>query len=1011
MPALSTARRDHRSGFALVIALSLMAFVLLLILSMSLLVQVETSNAARSLDQLRANEAARLALMMALGDLQKHAGPDQRVTARAEILGDANVLPETRNWTGVWDASDTNNPPIWLVSGLSPNPNNLGTDPFILYKPELNATDPNDTVTVPSRKIDSASGDTIAYAWWISDEGTKVHVTLPERLNPLADEFFTEFASAGLPADEQNQILQQITPRRFRAEQFFGSDTAFVPGETEDIEDPAVSSRIAQANERLRKLHSASDPRILDGISESEWTNAFYHATGFSKAILTDTASGGLKIDLSNRSYDDTTGNFKINDTTRDFLWGSSPDANGQIGFNGMDVSDIDSLLPGDPVSTTPVLFTECSLYFAVSAEGSSTSKRSTARAFLRLEGEMWSPYGFRQLFEGSTSSDTPELLIEFVGLPDMTLRFYDKDNEAFTNSTVLNFDDISPSFEVDFTETHKSGEIRKIAGKWPVNASSGKSNFYYTSNWNWVVDDPSYNPTHRGVSYPDGDSINYQAADSDVTVLIKNQDGDILQRIENFPVGAISADFSFYESSPSSLSQTSAPIAFQFRMRDDVPDLEDWFTSKDPRAIAVDFTDADLLDLYDINDIDGDDQSDADLPLFNAFSNLDFFHGQINNNFFRLFDLPSAPPVSVGVFQHLQFKDTAPFAVGNIWGGDLNEVFDRFFISGVPRDTTSGFWTAQDARHPGSLPNPFLSIPEPGTISAAELVSEKTAQYFFQEGAFNFNSTSVEAWQAVIQGNTIYDWTWMRNRGTSSESSQKRLNLEATFFRLPFSGHLRSESFSKWEFPFELYEDEVSVADDYPFLESSEKELVFRNPDPANPIKDWRPAVSLGHRELDSAASQDLALKIVEKLKGRGRPFASFKELANSGLLQKAIDETSINTIDPNISYIKAPPSTPTIPSIRFPRNSTAFLSQADLLSALSPGMSARSDTFRIRSYASIQSPLAQTTVARAYCEAIVQRIPERLDNNDSLIMENAQGFGRRFKIIDIQWLDASQL
>jgi len=1001
----SRAARANHSGFALVLALSMMAFVLVLMLSITLLVRVETANSGQALNQLRAKESARLALMMALGDLQRYAGPDQRVTARAEILGDANVTPETRYWTGVWDTTDAVATPVWLVSGDAPDPSSPSSDQSTVYHAGSNATEPNQSVVAPNEEIQSADGFTTVYAWWIADEGTKVHIALPERTEPLADGFFTEFASTGLPADEQNQILKQMTPRRFRAEQFFGTDTNFVPGEIEDIRDPSILTTIEEANQSLRRLHGASNPNVLSGIDATEWEDAFFHATSFSKAIIADTDAGGLKIDLSNRSFNDSSGSFKINDATRDFLWASSPDANGQIGFKGMSETDFDNLLAGDPVSTTPVLLTEFSLYFVVSGEGSSAAKRSTARAFLRFEGEMWSPYGFRHLFEGASSSTTPELLIEFEGLPEMTLRFYDKDTEAFTNSTILSFDDIDPSFDIDFTDSHKAGEIRKIAGDWPINASSNKSNFYYTSNWSWSVDDPSYNSSHRGVSYPVGDSINYQAPASEVTIIIKNRDGDILQRIENFPVGAISADFSFYESSPSTLSQTSAPIAFQFRMRDDLPDLEDWFASIDPRSSTMDFSTSEVLDLYDINDVDGDNLSDADLPLFNAFSNLDFFHGQQNNNFFRLFDLPAAPPVSLGVFQHLQFKGTAPFAVGNQWGGELNEVFDRFFISSIPRDLSGSYWHADDAQLPGSLPNPFLSLQSQIPISPAELLSENTAQYLFQEGAFNFNSTSIEAWQAVLQGNTIYDWTWTRNRGTSSEASADRLNLETAFFRLSFSGHLRSESFTKWEFPFELYEDELSVGDDYPFLEETEKELVFRNPDPANPIKDWRPAASLGHRELDASATLNLATKIIEKLKLRGRPFSSFKEFANAGLLQEAIDETSINAVDPTARYIDASTDK------RLPKNATAFLSQADLLSALSPAMSARSDTFRIRSYASIQSPLNQSTVARAYCEAIVQRVPERFDGDAGRIMENAEGFGRRFKIINIQWLDASQL
>ena len=115
-------QKNHLHGFALVLALLLMAFVLLLILSMTTLLQVESRAASNSLQILHARENARLALMLAIGQLQKHAGPDQRVTARADILGDGNFDPSARFWTGVWDSTDPAATPTWLVSGLAVDP-------------------------------------------------------------------------------------------------------------------------------------------------------------------------------------------------------------------------------------------------------------------------------------------------------------------------------------------------------------------------------------------------------------------------------------------------------------------------------------------------------------------------------------------------------------------------------------------------------------------------------------------------------------------------------------------------------------------------------------------------------------------------------------------------------------------------------------------------------------------------------------------------------------------------
>ena len=144
--------RAPRGGFALVISLSLM--VLLTVLSVGLLslssISLRASTRGDAMAAARAN--ARLALMFALGELQQSTGPDQRVTATADLAGTATgdelpngsaplnnttvnsaqkglsaVQPGTRHWTGVWNQSAafvqsftrTPSPNLvgWLISG------------------------------------------------------------------------------------------------------------------------------------------------------------------------------------------------------------------------------------------------------------------------------------------------------------------------------------------------------------------------------------------------------------------------------------------------------------------------------------------------------------------------------------------------------------------------------------------------------------------------------------------------------------------------------------------------------------------------------------------------------------------------------------------------------------------------------------------------------------------------------------------------------------------------------
>ena len=76
-------------GFALVATVSMMVLLTLVaiaMLSLSTIEQRSSGGSANEADRMaRAN--ARMALMIAIGELQEAAGPDQRVTATSALLG------------------------------------------------------------------------------------------------------------------------------------------------------------------------------------------------------------------------------------------------------------------------------------------------------------------------------------------------------------------------------------------------------------------------------------------------------------------------------------------------------------------------------------------------------------------------------------------------------------------------------------------------------------------------------------------------------------------------------------------------------------------------------------------------------------------------------------------------------------------------------------------------------------------------------------------------------------
>ena len=177
---MKTALLNSR-GFALVLVLSLLAILVLLTYTIAAVTKVSGEISTAALYQTQARQNALVAMRYALGELQKYAGGDNRVTGMAGVVGVAGG-DKLRQLTGIWG-----NPvgPRWLVSGAA----NGGI-------PSING---NRVIMVGSNTVGSTAGsedqetveaglievNRLPYmignmAYWVGDEGVKVSTVLPD---------------------------------------------------------------------------------------------------------------------------------------------------------------------------------------------------------------------------------------------------------------------------------------------------------------------------------------------------------------------------------------------------------------------------------------------------------------------------------------------------------------------------------------------------------------------------------------------------------------------------------------------------------------------------------------------------------------------------------------------------------------------------------------------------------------------------------------------------------------
>lgn len=740
--------RRRRDGFAVVLAVALLAAVVLLLVALAALTRSELRATAQRGAAEQARQNVLLGLRVAIGRLQAAAGPDARSTATAQCVGAGNAY-----WTGVWaDAGE----PVWLVSGLPASAS-------VAVVTEGAAA--NGAVLVGEHTSGAGGGGVAAlfedivaealpglggaqalgrFAYWTGDEGVKGHVGVVDRVDEVSVPVWPAPDDPVTSAAERARLRQLVAHRSGNdALNYYDPQPGGFQLQAEN--DPASAARWAECAAALTvgQLRFQTLESTLARDRYRAFLREHYHdITVHSLGVLADAAGGGLR-----RNYS-ALGSGEVPAAVKD-LEHYRPVA-------GRLPVEAGTAAAGEPAAQIKPIVTEWALDFVPYREEG--GERVLAGCRLRLE--LWNPFNL-------PLAHTPS------GVTDYRVRIGGRRSAgAWGDSGLPVLRVAGPAGAVGELDLRAVlGPEREIGVDLPGDLAAGAITVVETvveQAWDsgLVAADPTPADTADDVLRLEAGAD----AARELQVELWNTAGGAqpLTLLGGFPSPGFARSGSGWSVAGNRPFAGSGAVArlgvsYHYRLQPARRAWGDWVDAEAPLPAAPDLKSPQLGYAAEFWTCAGADPAACAQAVEEQFAGGELFAA---GGGFAAYDFTVQRNLSIAALGQLSGVGERPLSVGSSWGGARNRVFDSAFFNPVAESRLAG----------ERLPNVRYRVcagSGGAQPTAGELGGLHAARFLGVEGMFNVNSASPQAW-TVLLGRTVLGW---------ADGAGRQADLENPFF------------------------------------------------------------------------------------------------------------------------------------------------------------------------------------------------------------------------------------